>query len=108
MKWGREAFIGFCVGLALTGLPMSGEEGKSPVPIDIHVTAADLLGQPVGANWTSYNGDYSGRRFSSLREINVANVAQLRAQWVFHPGNTQTLEATPVVIRGMMYVTSAN
>ncbi len=29
-------------------------------------------------------------------------------RWVFHPGNSQRLEATPVVFRGIMYVTSAN
>jgi len=72
------------------------------------VSAEDLLASPVGANWTSYNGDYTGRRYSSLREINAATVARLRASWVFHPGNSQRLEATPVVIRGTMYVTSAN
>ena len=87
---------------------MAAQEGKSPNAVDVHVTADDLRAQPVGANWTSYNGDYSGRRFSSLNEITVSNVSQLRAAWVFHPGNTQTLEVTPVVIRGMMYVTSAN
>ena len=72
------------------------------------VSAEDLLATPVGANWTSYNGDYTGRRYSALREINTANVQQLRAAWVFHPGNSQNLEATPVVVRGVMYVTSAN
>ena len=108
MKWRREVFALSLVIAAGMGRPTMGQEGKSPVPVDIHVTAADLLAQPVSANWTSYNGDYTGRRFSSLQEINVANVAQLRAAWVFHPGNSQTLEATPVVIRGMMYVTSAN
>ena len=90
------------------GRSTMGQEGKSPMPIDIQVTASDLLTQPVGANWTSYNGDYTGRRFSSLQEVNVSNVAQLRAAWVFHPGNSQRLEVTPVVVRGMMYVTSAN
>ena len=74
----------------------------------LHVKAEDLLTSPVGESWPSYNGDYTGRRFSSLREINKANVGQLRAAWVFHPGNSQRLEATPVVIRGVMYVTSAN
>lgn len=74
----------------------------------LQVTAEDLLTMPVGENWPSYNGDYTGRRYSSLREINRANIAQLRAAWVFHPGNTQRLEVTPVVIRGVMYVTSAN
>jgi alcohol dehydrogenase (cytochrome c) len=72
------------------------------------VSADDLLAQPVGADWTSYNGDYSGRRYSSLNEITPSNVAQLRAAWVFHPGNSQRLEVTPVVIRGVMYITSAN
>jgi alcohol dehydrogenase (cytochrome c) len=72
------------------------------------VRAEDLLTNPVGANWTSYNGDYTGRRYSSLREINTANVQKLRAAWVFHPGNSQNLEATPVVVRGVMYMTSAN
>ena len=72
------------------------------------VTAKDLLTSPVGENWPSYNGDYTGRRYSSLREINAGNVSQLRAAWVFHPGNSQRLEATPVVVNGVMYVTSAN
>ena len=65
-------------------------------------TADDLLAQPVGANWTSYNGDYTGRRYSSLREINPQNVAQLRASWTFHPGNSERLEVTPVVVNGVM------
>jgi alcohol dehydrogenase (cytochrome c) len=43
-----------------------------------------------------------------LSEVNRGNVTQLRAAWVFHPGNSQRLEATPVVIRGIMYMTSAN
>ncbi len=74
----------------------------------LHVTSEDLLARPVGENWPSYNGDYTGRRYSSLHEINKSNVSQLRAAWVFHPGNSQRLEATPVVVRGVMYVTSAN
>ena len=74
----------------------------------LSVRAEDLLTTPVGENWPSYNGDYTGRRFSSLREINRSNVVQLRPAWVFHPGNSQRLEATPVVIRGVMYLTSAN
>jgi len=87
---------------------LSAQEGKKSGPTNTNVTAEDLLKQPVGDDWTSYNGDYSGRRFSTLRQIDSTNVAQLRAAWVFHPGNAQTLEATPIVVRGIMYVTSAN
>jgi alcohol dehydrogenase (cytochrome c) len=88
--------------------PMKGQQRKASVTADTEVSDKDLLTQPTSANWTSYNGDYTGRRYSSLHEINVANVAKLRAAWVFHPGNSKNLEATPVVINGVMYVTSAN
>jgi alcohol dehydrogenase (cytochrome c) len=43
-----------------------------------------------------------------LHDINSYNVAQLRAAWVFHPGNSQNLEVTPLVVRGIMFVTSSN
>jgi len=95
--------LGVCLAPRLIG------QGNRPqADSSLHATAEDLLTRPVGENWTSYNGDYTGRRYSSLREINRGNVAQMRAAWVFHPGNTQKLEATPVVIRGVMYLTSAN
>jgi alcohol dehydrogenase (cytochrome c) len=93
---------------AQPGLTTAAAQGKSPLTAISNVGADDLLARPVGVNWTSYNGDYTGRRYSSLHEINAANVSQLRAAWVFHPGNSQRLEATPVVVRGIMYVTSAN
>ncbi|MFY9558820.1 MAG: PQQ-dependent dehydrogenase, methanol/ethanol family [Terriglobales bacterium] len=92
----------------MTGSAATAQPGQSPPATVVNITIEDLLAQPVGANWTSYNGDYTGRRYSSLREINAQNVAQLRASWVFHPGNSERLEVTPVVVNGMMYVTSAN
>ncbi len=91
-----------------TGPELFGQGPGATSSSALKVTAEDLLTTPVAENWPSYNGDYTGRRYSSLREINPANIAQLRAAWVFHPGNTQRLEVTPVVIRGVMYVTSAN
>ncbi len=97
--------------LAAFGLflsPVAGQKGQAPVVADVNVSADDLRAQPPGANWTSYNGDYSGRRYSSLHEITSANVSQLRASWIFHPSNSERLEVTPVVFNGVMYVTSAN
>ena len=94
--------------LVCMGQELFGQEHAASSSSVLHVTAEDLLTTPVAENWPSYNGDYTGRRYSSLGEINRANVAQLRAAWVFHPGNSQRLEVTPVVIRGVMYLTSAN
>jgi alcohol dehydrogenase (cytochrome c) len=87
-------------------VPVSPQPGATSTVIDVR--AEDLLTRPPGPNWTSYNGDYTGRRYSSLSQINATNVPRLRAQWVFHAQNTRTLEVTPVVVNGMMFVTASN
>ena len=38
-------------------------------------------------NWMTYSGDYSGKRFSALDQINVANVHTLVAKWVYQTGS---------------------
>jgi len=74
----------------------------------VNVNSHDLVAPLPGENWVSYNGDYSGRRYSRLSEINVNNVGRLRADWIFHAHNSDRMEVTPVVVNGMMFVTSAN
>ena len=85
-----------------------GQTGQRPVTVDVDVPPAALLRTPPREDWISYNGDYSGRRCSALDQITPANVRGLRAQWVFHSANSDSMEATPVVAGGAMYVTSAN
>jgi alcohol dehydrogenase (cytochrome c) len=103
-----KTFVFLVVFLSAALLPVKAQQRNPADTTTIDLTDKELLVQPVAENWTSYNGDYTGRRFSTLNEITVANVEKLRAAWVFHPGNAQNLEATPVVINSIMYVTSAN
>ena len=87
---------------------LSGFAGSDSVTAKIDVQPADLLVHPPAGNWISYNGDYSGRRYSRLNEITTSNVPQLQAQWVFHSQNTNWLETTPVVVNGLMFLTASN
>jgi len=84
------------------------QEDEAPVSAHMDVPPQRLLVAPPAQDWPSYNGDYTGRRFSALDQINPDNVHRLRAQWVFHSTNSESLEVTPVVVGGVMYVTSAN
>jgi alcohol dehydrogenase (cytochrome c) len=86
----------------------AGSDPPANISTVIDVRSEDLLVQPVAANWTSYNGDYSGRRYSSLAAMNSGNVAGLRAEWVFHARDSKRLEVTPLVVNGMMFVTASN
>jgi alcohol dehydrogenase (cytochrome c) len=57
-------------------------------------------------NWLTYSGDYSGRRFSSLDQINTKNARSLVAKWVYQTGATGKLETTPLVVDGILYATA--
>ena len=60
------------------------------------------------AGWPSYNGQTSGSRYSPIAQITARNVSRTVPKWIFSLPNTSRLQVTPVVVDGVMYVTSAN
>ncbi len=56
-------------------------------------------------NWLTYSGNYQGHRFSTLDQINKANVAGLKPLWIYQPANAGRFETSPIVADGVMYVT---
>jgi alcohol dehydrogenase (cytochrome c) len=69
---------------------------------------AKLL-KPGTDSWPTYNGDYSGRRFSTLTKVNAQNIGSLSLAWVYrvNTGGTgpTTIKGTPLQINGVMYLT---
>src|SRR5215831_239262 len=60
------------------------------------------------ADWPTYHGDPGGNRYSKLTQIDKSNVSRLIPKWVFPISNVTTVENTPIVVEGIMYVSSAN
>ena len=58
-------------------------------------------------NWITHGGNWQEHRFSSLHQINVDNVSKLAPAWTFDYDTTRGQESTPLVIDGVMYVTTA-
>lgn len=56
-------------------------------------------------NWMTYWGNYQGDHYSSLTQINTGNVAKLQARWALQLPPGPLLEATPLVVDGIMYTT---
>ena len=62
-------------------------------------------------SWPTYNGDYSGRRFSPLKQITTANAGALQLAWVSHPVGkndkgvafASASKATPIEVNGVIY-----
>jgi alcohol dehydrogenase (cytochrome c) len=56
-------------------------------------------------SWLMYSGNYNGTRYSSLDKITPANANQLELKWIFQANSLQKMEATPLVVDGVMYAT---
>ena len=60
--------------------------------------------KPATNTWPTYNGDYSGRRFSPLNQINATNINSLTLAWIYSA--RQELKSTPLEVSGILYFTS--
>jgi len=60
------------------------------------------------ADWPTYHGDMSGNRYSKLTQIDKNNVGRLAPRWIFPMPGANTIENTPLVVNGVMYVAQAN
>jgi len=58
-------------------------------------------------NWLSTGRNYQETRFSPLEQINQANVSELGLVWSYDLDTNRGQEATPLVVDGIIYTTSA-
>src|SRR5438876_12449826 len=87
------------------------------------LTPSALL-KPAPDSWPTYNGDYSGRRFSPLTQINSSNVHTLSLAWATRysaggggrggagaapaSGGAVQIKSTPLMVKGILYFSSPN
>lgn len=72
-----------------------------------------VIGQPPITSWTTFNGDYSGQRYSTLREIKDTNVVSLAPQWTYkitsvgaqRGAPVPMIKCTPLLVNGVLYIT---
>ena len=90
------------LGLALAVSVASASPG--PAAVD---TARLLAADREPGNWMSHGRTYSEQRFSPLDQIDADNVARLGLAWSHTLDFDRGVEATPLVVDGVMYVTSS-
>ena len=73
-----------------------------------NVTEARLLAaEDNGDDWLSHGRTYAEQRYSPLTDVNDRNVGDLKLAWAVEFDTTRGQEATPVVVDGIMYLTTA-
>ncbi len=87
-------------GMAAAVLLLAGPAGAADVDT-ARITAADSEPQ----NWLSHGRTYSEQRYSPLDRITAENVSGLGLAWAVDLGTQRGVQATPLVVDGVMYVT---
>ena len=54
-------------------------------------------------NWLTYSGGYASQRYSLLKKLNQSNARDLKLKWVYRPKYMEKMEATPLVVDGILY-----
>jgi len=117
----RKQFLSWGVvlaSLALTGscATMSGGGKESaaaaPAPAKSHEVRS-VSQQMLNAaaddenNWVHPNKDYTQTRYSKAAQINTGNVAKLRPAFVFQTAVVESMETSPIVVDGVMFLTTS-
>src|ERR1041385_380992 len=84
---------------------LAGGQGLDPKTLTLFKTPPNV--------WPTYNGDYSGRRYSELNQINKSNIDLLKIEWMYRingigpqrgVGNP-TIKSTPLLVNEILYFT---
>lgn len=94
IRWGVA--LALVLGLAACQKPGAG-----------NVDAKRLEAAAANGEWLSYGKDYNEQRFSPLDKVNASNVGQLGLAWFAEFDTDRGQEATPLMIDGVLYTTTA-
>ena len=100
----RSLVFGTAVALIAATLAGCAEQGGKNANVD---DARLVEGSPDGADWLSYGRTMDEQRFSPLTQVTDQNVNQLGLEWSSDLDTARGQEATPIVVDGIMYISTA-
>ena len=104
---GSVVLLALSAGGRLAADPSLTETGSAGAPPFAAVTTERILESSAGAEWLTHSGSYDEQRHSRLARINRETVSDLGVAWTYDLHTNRGVESTPIVVDGVMYVTSA-
>lgn len=92
--------------LLLAGCDSKTETGNTPAATAPALPTAAAASAP-DVEWLQHGLDAAETRFSALRDINSGNVTDLGLEWYFDYPTNRGMEATPLVVNGVIYTTAS-
>ena len=103
--------------LALVGIPGSNSPEHSVAETPVQASPSTAVGlidtqrilaaDEAPGDWLAYGRDYGEQRFSPLTQVNKETIKDLELAWSFDMYTNRGLEASPIVVDGIMYMTGS-
>ena len=103
--------------LALVGIPGSNSPEHSVAETPVQASPSKAVGlidtqrilaaDEAPGDWLAYGRDYGEQRFSPLTQVNKETIKDLELAWSFDMYTNRGLEASPIVVDGIMYMTGS-
>ena len=111
LRRGRTLLVAL-VGIAIMSFAstVSAEEVKGATLYgNMGTVTQDMLNRAGGDanNFLHTNGNYEQTRYYPASQINTSNVKNLRPAWIFQTEIVESQETTPIVVNGIMYITTS-
>lgn len=111
----RSALLGGAISAALlfAVAPASAQKAPKGSPEHVKAVTSAVDGKFIRANaatsadWPTVGLDYGETRYSKLDQINADNVKRLGLVWSYNLESSRGVEATPIVVDGIMYVSAS-
>ena len=109
--------LGTIAALALVGILSSTSLERSEADTPMQAAPSTTVGlidtkrilaaDEAPGDWLSYGRDYGEQRFSPLTQVNKETIKDLELAWSFDMYTNRGLEASPIVVDGIMYMTGS-
>ena len=109
--------LGMITALTLLGvlnsISLESSEAETPVlaspseNVGLIDTKRILAADEAPGDWLAYGRDYGEQRFSPLTQVNKQTIGDLELAWSFDMYTNRGLEASPIIVDGIMYMTGS-
>jgi len=86
--------------------PVTGETARTVNVTPVTQAMLDRAASDA-KNFLHTNGDYGQQRFYPNKQINTGNVKRLHPAWIFQTEVKESMETSPIIVNGVMYVTTS-
>src|SRR5579872_5636644 len=110
---GKTVLLAGAMALPLGGVAFAQETGggggaAGASKVQIPTVSQSMLNNAASdsKNFLATNGNYNQTRFHPANQINTRNVKDLHVAWIFQTDVRESTETSPIVVNGVMYVTT--